>query len=113
MYANVRTITTPYFTLSVKYVSAITLEKKYQKRFFRSTVYTITLKIYYYNEMGDGKIHIFENITYRKKEYLKNLEESERMKKYIEMDMGSSYFPVEYKQKKQQESLFSLLRKMR
>jgi hypothetical protein len=89
------------------------LDYSNKKRFLRPSIYTTSLTIHYYNEMNEYKVHTFVKTCLSKKDFSENLEDIKRIRDYIEMNMGSSYFPVEYKQECKQEKnedrLFSML----
>jgi hypothetical protein len=92
---NIRTIITPYFTLSAKYVSGVSVSRSTKKRFLRPNTYISEIVVNYYNELCEGKTHTLRIETNDESQYLKKTEELEQIKEYIEMDMGSSCFPVE------------------
>jgi hypothetical protein len=100
---NVRIIKTSHFTLSAKYVSSVLIKDNTKKRFLRKSIYTSEIVIQYYNELNEYMRHTMRIETRIKSNHQGNLNELFKIKEYIEMDMGSSAFPVEYSEQRQQQ----------
>jgi hypothetical protein len=95
---NIRIIKTPHFTISAKYVSLIYTSELTKKRFLLPTIYSSGIIVEYFDELCVRRTQSTVLRTHNKSQHLKNVENLEKIKKYIEMDMGSSDFPVEYHQ---------------
>lgn len=97
----IRRIVTPHFSFSAKYISEVILKQSTNKRFLCPSIRTVELIIIYYDEINILKELKFSVSARKKSIYMKNIECVKRIKKYIEMDIGSSSFIMEHQQNQQ------------